>query len=173
MSRENYFKTQAKKNPSLQIAILDNTFHSYHQEEKILAPLGEIKIVHESSQNEEDIIAVCRHSSAILVNEAKLTAKVLSHCKQCRIICRYGTGIDNIDSDFCLKQNIVIKNVTHYCAEEVSLHALTLLFMGVRQLIKTTPLSSLFKKYKKLLCQSSHSYYFRTDYRCHWIWRNS
>jgi D-3-phosphoglycerate dehydrogenase len=54
----------------------------------------------------------------------------------CRVIARYGIGVDNVDTDAATAAGIPVTNVPDYCLEEVSVHAITLalaLLRGVKR----------------------------------------
>jgi D-3-phosphoglycerate dehydrogenase len=55
--------------------------------------------------------------------------------ERCRIIVRYGIGVDTIDIAAATERGILVANVPDYCLDEVSDHALALLLMLSRQMI--------------------------------------
>ncbi len=59
-------------------------------------------------------------ADALIVNHAIIGKKIISQLKNCKIIARYGVGVDNIDLKAACDAGIVISNVPDYCAEEVS-----------------------------------------------------
>ncbi len=83
---------------------------------------------------EEEMIAACENSDAILLNLAPCGRKVIERLKYCRIISRYGVGIDNIDIQACTEKGILVANVPDYCAEDVSDMALALLLSCLRRI---------------------------------------
>jgi D-3-phosphoglycerate dehydrogenase len=50
----------------------------------------------------------------------------------CRVISRYGIGIDNIDVETATRNGIVVTRVPDYCLDEVADHALALLMSAAR-----------------------------------------
>jgi D-3-phosphoglycerate dehydrogenase len=52
---------------------------------------------------------------------------------KCRVISRYGIGVDNVAVDAATANNIPVCNVRHYCDEEVPEHALALLLTCARR----------------------------------------
>jgi D-3-phosphoglycerate dehydrogenase len=61
--------------------------------------------------------------------------------ERCRIIVRYGIGVETIAIAAATKHNIMVANVPDYCIEEVSDHALTLLLMLSRQVVPAMSLA--------------------------------
>jgi hypothetical protein len=48
---------------------------------------------------EDEVIRVAAEADAVLTQYAKITARVLDALPRCRIMVRYGVGVDNIDVD--------------------------------------------------------------------------
>jgi D-3-phosphoglycerate dehydrogenase len=61
--------------------------------------------------------------------------------ERCRIIVRYGIGVDTVDVAAATERRIMVANVPDYCLDEVSDHALTLLLMLSRQMIPAIALA--------------------------------
>jgi D-3-phosphoglycerate dehydrogenase len=70
-----------------------------------------------------------------LVREVQITAKVLESFERCKIVARYGVGLDNIDLETAKKLRIYVSNVPEYGTEDVSDHAMALLLGCIRTLL--------------------------------------
>jgi D-3-phosphoglycerate dehydrogenase len=55
---------------------------------------------------------------------AAITEGVIAAMQRCRIIVRYGIGVDTIDIPAATRRRIMVANVPDYCVDEVSDHAL-------------------------------------------------
>jgi D-3-phosphoglycerate dehydrogenase len=75
-----------------------------------------------------DVIQTCHESAGLLNQYAPLTREVLKELKACKVIARYGVGVDNIDLEAASDYHIQICNVPDYGVDEVSNHTLALLF---------------------------------------------
>jgi D-3-phosphoglycerate dehydrogenase len=53
---------------------------------------------------------------------------------RCRIISRFGIGVDNVDLEAATAAGIVVTKVPDYCIDEVSDHAMALLLAAVRKI---------------------------------------
>ena len=53
---------------------------------------------------------------------------------KCRIISRFGIGVDNVDIAEATKAGIVVTKVPDYCIDEVSDHTMALLLAVVRKI---------------------------------------
>lgn len=87
---------------------------------------AEVLIAH--CKNEDDVIKSLSEfkPDAVIVQWAPVKAKAISHMESVKIISRIGIGMDMIDLDAAAKAGIPVKNVPHYCTEEVATHAFSL-----------------------------------------------
>ena len=83
----------------------------------------------------EQIIDFAGKAHGILTAEAPLSARVIDALTQCRVIVRYGIGVDNIDVDAATRRGIPVANVPDFCVDEVSDHTICLLLAGARKLL--------------------------------------
>jgi D-3-phosphoglycerate dehydrogenase len=114
------------------VAITDYVFPSLDPERAVLEPLG-VQLRPQQCRSEDEIIALAQEADAILNCYAKMTARVIKELKRCRIIARYGIGVDNVDLPAATKAGILVTNVPDYCIDEVSDHALALLLTLARR----------------------------------------
>jgi D-3-phosphoglycerate dehydrogenase len=114
------------------VAVTDYVFPSLDPERAVLGPLG-AELRPQQCRSEEEIIALAQDADAVLNCYAKMTARVIENLKRCRIIARYGIGVDNVDLAAATKARILVTNVPDYCIDEVSDHALALLLALARR----------------------------------------
>lgn len=119
--------------PRFQVLITDYAWDSLDIERAILSPAGAELIV-ATSGDEAELIALAPQADAILTNWQRVTPAVLDAAPRCRIVSRYGVGIDNIAVDRATELGILVTNVPDYCVEEVSDHALALLLACARSI---------------------------------------
>src|SRR5205809_3978693 len=62
-----------------------------------------------------------------------ITAAVMKQMPRCRIIARYGIGVDTIDLDAATQAGIIVTNNPTYCIEEVAEHTMSLLLACARK----------------------------------------
>lgn len=94
---------------------------------------------------ENGIALTCRESieplselspfDALLVVAAKLPAEVVRQLTLCRVISRYGIGVDNIDVNEATSRGIVVTNVPDFCTSEMADHTIALLLALARKLL--------------------------------------
>jgi D-3-phosphoglycerate dehydrogenase len=80
------------------------------------------------------IMALAADSDALLVTYAKITADMIAGMPKCRVISRFGIGVDNVDLDAATRRGIVVTKVPDYCIDEVSDHTMALLLAVVRKI---------------------------------------
>jgi D-3-phosphoglycerate dehydrogenase len=115
------------------IAVTDSPFPSLDPAKAALASLDpEFRM--SKSPSAEDILAVARDADAILVTYAKLPSELLRQLKRCKVIGRFGLGVDNIDLVAAKELGIAVNYVPDYCLREVSDHAMALLLALARKI---------------------------------------
>jgi D-3-phosphoglycerate dehydrogenase / 2-oxoglutarate reductase len=114
------------------IAVTDSVFPSLDPAMAALARLDpEIRIA--KSASEADILDVARDADGVLVTYAKLPGPLLRQFRRCKVIGRFGLGVDNIDIQTAAALNITVTYVPDYCLQEVSDHAMALVLALARK----------------------------------------
>lgn len=117
------------------VVMTDDRHKTYDEEKNILESIG-AQVIIEHCVTEKEVIDACRDADGIMVNMAPMRAGVIKKLEKCKIIARYGVGYDNVDVEECTKRGIYVANVTDYCNEEVSDHALALLLACARKIAR-------------------------------------
>lgn len=120
----------------MNVFITDHGFPHVDQERKIITQAGASLHVAQC-KTPEDVMAACRDADALLVQWAPITSDVIARLNRCRIIVRYGIGVDNVDLEAAAARNIPVCNVPDYCIDEVADHALALALSLTRRLPQT------------------------------------
>jgi D-3-phosphoglycerate dehydrogenase / 2-oxoglutarate reductase len=115
------------------IAVTDSVFPSLDPAMAALARLDPDMRMSKSVAA-EDILEVARDADAILVTYAKLPGELLRQLRRCKVIGRFGLGVDNIDIKTAAELGIVVTYVPDYCMHEVSDHAMALLLALSRKI---------------------------------------
>ena len=114
------------------IAVTDSVFPSLDQAMAALKRLDpEIRIA--KSADKADILDVARDADGVLVTYAKLPGELLRELQRCKVIGRFGLGVDNIDIKAAAALNITVTYVPDYCLREVSDHAMALVLALARK----------------------------------------
>ena len=119
--------------PPLLVAVADSVFPNLDLARAVVSRAGaELRLA--SQATPEGIVAAAREADAVLVTYAKITADMIREMKKCRIISRFGIGVDNVDIEASTRAGIVVTKVPDYCIDEVSDHAMALLLSLVRKI---------------------------------------
>jgi D-3-phosphoglycerate dehydrogenase len=117
----------------LLVGVSDSVFPNLDPAREVLSRVGaELRLAKEPTA--EAILRVARDADALLATYAKITADMIPEMKRCRIISRFGIGVDNVDIPAATKAGIVVTKVPDYCIDEVSDHTLALLLALVRKI---------------------------------------
>ena len=84
---------------------------------------------------EQELIDHGRTAAAILTLDEPLSARVIEQLERCRVISRFGIGVDRVDVAAATAAGIVVTNVPDYCLDEASDHALALLLAVERRIL--------------------------------------
>jgi D-3-phosphoglycerate dehydrogenase / 2-oxoglutarate reductase len=119
--------------PSLLVAVADSVFPNLDLARAVVSRAGaELRMA--SQPTPEGIVAAAKDADAVLVTYAKINADMIREMKKCRIISRFGIGVDNVDIGAATLAGIVVTKVPDYCIDEVSDHAMALLLSLVRKI---------------------------------------
>jgi D-3-phosphoglycerate dehydrogenase / 2-oxoglutarate reductase len=117
----------------LLVAVTDSVFPNLDPANKVLSRIG--AELHLAAQpTPEGILEVARDADAVLTTYAKIPAGVITQLTRCRIIARFGIGVDNVDIPAATSRGIVVTRVPDYCLDEVSDHTMALLLSLVRKI---------------------------------------
>lgn len=117
----------------MKVVISDFEYTNVDQETKIITEFGaELQACH--SKTEEEIIAAVKDADAVIVQYANITKNIINHMQRCKMIIKYGIGVNNIDSEAATAKGIYVCNVPDYGVDEVSNHAIALLMALAKKL---------------------------------------
>ena len=124
----------------MKIVITDYRFPDVEQERRAVETAGGTLVTGQAT-TEEQVANLCKDADGVLTARAPIGARALAAMQRCRIIVRYGIGVDTVDVGAATKRGIMVANVPDYCLDEVSDHALALLMMLSRQMIPAIALA--------------------------------
>ncbi len=119
----------------MRVVVTDHVFADLDIERAAVAELGG-ELVLAPSTDEATLVEEASHADALLVCYAPVGARVVeaAAANDCKVIARYGIGVDNVDVAAATQAGIRVTNVPDYCVEEVADHAMALLLACARQL---------------------------------------
>jgi D-3-phosphoglycerate dehydrogenase / 2-oxoglutarate reductase len=114
------------------VVVTDQVFPSVDLERELLAGAdAELEV---ASGEPDEVLARAADADALLNTYFPIDADGMDRLDRCRIIARYGIGVDNIDLDAARDRGVVVTNVPDYCVEEVAAHAVAMTLSLLRRL---------------------------------------
>ena len=99
-----------------------------------LAAIG-AELVEATALDEASMIAACADADAIMVLREPVSAPVITALGRCKVVTRFGIGVDTIDLAAAATAGIAVTNVPDANIEEVATHALALALALDRRLV--------------------------------------
>lgn len=87
----------------------------------------DIELVRLNTHIPEEIIQHAVDADGLMVGYAPITRQVIERLDRCRVISRYGIGVDMVDIKAATGRNILVCNVPDFCIQEVSTHTIAFL----------------------------------------------
>ncbi len=114
------------------VVLTDYVWDSLDVERKTLEDVASLVALR--TKKPEEFLPEAEDCDALLNTYAgPITAAVMARMPRCRIIARYGIGVDTIDLDAATAAGIIVTNNPTYCIEEVAEHTLALLLASARK----------------------------------------
>src|SRR6266436_9481181 len=114
------------------VVITDYVWQSLDVEKKTLKALADLVAL--QTKKPEEFLAQAQDCDALLNTYAgPITSEVMARMPKCRIIARYGIGVDTIDLDAATQAGIIVTNNPTYCIEEVAEHTMALILACARK----------------------------------------
>lgn len=115
------------------VVLTDYVWESLDVEHEILGDLADIVPV--QTTDPEKFFPEAADCDALLnTYGGPITADVMARMPNCRIISRYGIGVDTIDLDAATAAGIIVTNNPTYCVEEVAEHTIAMLLTSARKI---------------------------------------
>ena len=115
------------------VVLTDYVWESLEVEKKTLEGLADL--VPLQTKKPEEFLSQAGDCDALLNTYAgPITADVMARMPKCKIIARYGIGVDTIDLDAATQAGIIVTNNPTYCVEEVAEHTMALLLASARKI---------------------------------------
>jgi D-3-phosphoglycerate dehydrogenase len=116
------------------VVIADYDYGDVDIERAIVESAG-FTLVAAQCKNEDDVVDVARDADAVVTQYARVGAAAVAAFTRCKVIARYGTGVDIVDVEAATRRGILVTNVpSDWCENEVADHALALVLALARKL---------------------------------------
>jgi D-3-phosphoglycerate dehydrogenase len=119
--------------PREKVVIADYDYGDVDIERAIIEQAG-FELIAAQCKTEDEVIAVAHDAAAVVAQYATISARVIAELPECRVIARYGTGVDIVDVDAATRHDVLVTNVPNeWCENEVADHAMALLLAVARK----------------------------------------
>jgi D-3-phosphoglycerate dehydrogenase len=116
------------------VVITDYDYDDVDIERAIIEDAG-FEMIAAECKTADDVISIARDADAVIAQYAHVDAKAIGAFTRCRVIARYGTGVDIVDVPAATQRNILVTNVPNdWCENEVADHAMALTLAMARKL---------------------------------------
>jgi len=114
------------------VVLTDYVWESLEVEKQILTGVAEL--VPLQTKKPEEFLGDAEDCDALLNTYAgPITGEAMAKMPRCRIIARYGIGVDTIDLEAATAAGIIVTNNPTYCIEEVAEHTMALVLACARK----------------------------------------
>lgn len=116
------------------VLVIEPGYTEYSTELNSLKKFDVKIVVSPLNSSRDELFKLATDADAILVREAKVDAELISKLTNCKVIVRYGVGVDNIDLKTAKANGIIVANVPDYGSEDVAEHAFSLMLSAARRI---------------------------------------
>jgi D-3-phosphoglycerate dehydrogenase len=116
------------------VLVTDYTWPDLDAERRALAPVN-AELVAAATGAPDELTGLAEDADAILTCFKQVPPAALEAAPRCRIVSRYGIGLDNIPVELATRLGIVVTNVPDFCWEEVAEHTLALVLACARRIV--------------------------------------
>ena len=113
--------------------VITDCDHGFIDEEKEAFERMGAELVLAQVKEEDDLIRVCKEADGLINQYARLTRRVLENLPKCKVISRYGVGLDPVDLRAATDFGIIVANVPDYCIHEVADQTLSMILALIRK----------------------------------------
>ena len=115
------------------VLITDRAWPDCVIEQEVLAEVG-AEVIEPGAADEATLVELAADVDAIAACWAQVTPAVVAASPRCRIVARFGIGLDNIPIEACTERGIPVTFVPDYCIPEVADHTIALLLAALRKI---------------------------------------
>lgn len=115
------------------VYVTDHDYADLSVERSVPEPIG-ARVIGLLDRTGERLAETARDAEAVTQQYAKNPAATIAALDHCKVIARYGIGLDILDVEAAHAAGIVVTNVPDYCIEEVADHSITMALTLLRSI---------------------------------------
>ena len=116
------------------VVITDYAWESVAGEKRILADIANV-VALQTKTAEQFLLEAATCDALLNAYAGPITAAVMARMPDCKIIAKYGIGVDTVDLAAATAAGIIVTNNPTYCIEEVAEDAMALLLACARKVV--------------------------------------
>ena len=123
----------------MKLVITPRGFSSYGLEEIVVLEKAGFTVDYNDTgraYSKEELLKKSQDADALIVGVDDIDRSFLEACPRLKIICKFGVGIDNIDTDFCMEKGIVVERTLGTNTNAVAEHVAALMFLDAKNLYR-------------------------------------
>ena len=118
------------------VVITDFGDADYTPETDVLRASGlDVELIRLNARTPDDLFPTVADADGLIVQWVKITREVMQRMARCKVISRYGIGVDMVDLPAASEHGIMVCNVPDYCIEEVSTQTMAFVLAMNRRLL--------------------------------------
>jgi D-3-phosphoglycerate dehydrogenase len=117
-----------------QVVITDCDHGSIEEEKEEFSRIG-AELILAQVKEEKDLIRACKEADGLINQYSLLTRNVLEQLPKCKVLARYGVGVDSIDLKAATDLGIIVANVPDYCMDEVAAQTIAMILTLIRKTV--------------------------------------
>jgi D-3-phosphoglycerate dehydrogenase len=114
------------------VVITDCDHGSIEEEKEELGRIG-AELILAQVKEEKDLIRECKEADGLINQYSLLTRAVLEQLPKCKVLARYGVGVDSVDLKAATDLGIIVANVPDYCMDEVANQTIAMILTLIRK----------------------------------------
>lgn len=118
---------------ALKVVVTDYEYESLQAEQEAMDKIG-ARLIPCQCRTEEELMEKTADADGVFVQYAYISRRVIENMKNCRVIVRYGIGIDCVDVEAATRHGIMVANVPDYGLQDVADHTVALLLAAARKI---------------------------------------
>lgn len=95
----------------------------------------DIELVRLNAKTPQELLPHVQDADGLIVQWTNISREVIQSLQKCKVISRYGIGVDMIDLAAAGEHGIPVCNTPDYCIDEVSTHTLSFILMLNRNIL--------------------------------------
>ena len=117
------------------VVVITDCDHDTVDPERAVLDGHDVELRRLQCRTPEEVAAQAGDADVLINQYVPITAEVLEALPRCRLVVRYGVGVDNVDVEAAARRGVWVANVPDYGRDEVADHTLALALAVLRGVV--------------------------------------